>query len=473
MIPERNTDRMKLPERFLDNMKPILGTEYEAWLACYEEPSFQGLRINRRKLTTDQWGKISPYGTEAVPWTENGYYVAEELRPSKDAYYYAGLYYIQEPSAMAPAALLPVKPGARLLDLCAAPGGKSTELGARLQGRGILISNDISNSRARALLKNLELFGIPNICVTSEEPEKLADTFGAFFDGILVDAPCSGEGMFRKDPDLIKSWMERGPEYYAPIQKEILKQAVRMLRPGGHLLYSTCTFAREEDEAVIEQLLQESPEMELVPIPLWDGAKPGLEGQPVVRLFPHKIRGEGHFAAFLRKRETAEPGLQGSGNAKQSVSASAHGTCSADIRRLEQETDFLEWEGGFSEPFDRSRMMIKDNLVYLLPEEFDRGWRLRYLRTGLLLGEMKKKRFEPSQAAAMVLDSRDYSLVCSFDRGDDRAIRYLKGETIALEPEEQRKKGWALVCVDGFPLGWARYAGASLKNKYYPGWRWQ
>ena len=167
---------------------------------------------------------------------------------------------------MAPAALLPVEPGDRVLDLCAAPGGKSTELGARLKGQGLLVSNDISNSRAKALLKNLELAGVSNLCVTSETPEKLADVFGPFFDKILVDAPCSGEGMFRKDPDLIKSWQEHGPSYYAPIQRQILSQAVRMLKPGGYLLYSTCTFAACEDEDTVHWLLDQESELELMPL---------------------------------------------------------------------------------------------------------------------------------------------------------------------------------------------------------------
>lgn len=472
---------MRLPESFLENMKQLLGEDYDAWLASYEKRPFQGLRINQTKLDNSEWEAMGLYTTRRVPWTRNGYYCEDDSRPAKDAYYFAGLYYLQEPSAMAPAALLPVEPGDRVLDLCAAPGGKSTELGAKLLGEGLLVSNDISNSRARALLKNLELFGIPNICVTSETPEKLADTFGAYFDKILVDAPCSGEGMFRKDPDLIKSWQEHGPEYYAPIQKEILFQAVRMLKPGGMLLYSTCTFAKMEDEDVIDWILAECPDMEIVPVTLWEGAAAGLDGKPVVRLFPHRIEGEGHFAALLRKRipeedsteAAVEPITDSSGRKKKTPASTGKNPDAALIRQMEKESDFLEWEKLLKHPLDRSRMMIRDTFVYYLPDGFDRKWNLRYLRSGLLLGEWKKKRFEPSQAVAMVLQRREIAQTFSLKHDDERVIRYLKGETIFVEEHEHLAKGWNLVCVDGYPLGWAKFAGNSLKNKYYPGWRWQ
>lgn len=378
---------------------------------------------------------------------------------------------------MAPAAVLPVCPGDKVLDLCAAPGGKSTELGARLQGEGLLVSNDISNSRAKALLKNLELFGIPNICVTSETPEKLASVFGPYFDKILVDAPCSGEGMFRKDPDLIKSWLERGPEYYAPIQRQILKSAAAMLKPGGMLLYSTCTFAKLEDEDTIQWILEEEPDLELVPIEPWEGACGGFDGMPVIRLFPHKIEGEGHFLALLRKKSTQAPdGGKFSGSiGSDNRSGAASGKDSAQVRRLEQESDFGQWEAMLTQALDHSRIMVRDGMVYYLPKCFDRSWNLRYLRTGLLLGEWKKNRFEPSQAAAMALPMKEFSQTVSLSAEDDRTIRYLKGETVFPTPEESSglKKGWVLIGVDGYPLGWAKYTGSNFKNKYYPGWRWQ
>lgn len=441
-------------------MKTLLGEEYQAWLESFESLPAQGLRLNTSKIDIQTWESLLfSCCTGKIPWASHGYYYSGEARPAKHPYYYAGLYYLQEPSAMAPAEFLPITPGDKVLDLCAAPGGKSTELGAKLMGEGLLVSNDISNSRARALLKNLELFGIPNICVTSEAPGKLADTFGMYFDKILVDAPCSGEGMFRKDPDLVKSWEEHGPEYYAGIQREILLDAVRMLKPDGYLLYSTCTFAKEEDEDVVEWLLDQAADMELSELPLFDGACRGMDGQPVIRLFPHKIRGEGHFLALLHK--------------KAGEKAIDYGNHKKDFQTLEKSSDFFLFGQQLSWSFDPARLMVKQDMVYYLPEQFDCRWKLRYLRTGLLLGELKNGRFEPSQALAMVLKQTEFSNTVSFGCEDGRVVRYLKGETVSLHPDENVNRGWCLVCVDGYPLGWAKCTGGSLKNKYYPGWRWQ
>ena len=258
-----------LPQAFRQEMKSLLGEDYDAYLKSFEEPRSFGLRVNTLRLSVRECREKLSCRTEPVPWIDNGlFYDGDEVRLSKDPYYYAGLYYLQEPSAMTPAALLPVEPGDMVLDLCAAPGGKSTELGAKLKGKGMLVANDISTSRARALLKNLEVFGIPNICVTSEAPEKLSQSFPEFFDKILVDAPCSGEGMFRKDPQMVKDWLTKGPDYYCTIQKEITGEAVKMLRPGGYLMYSTCTFSTKEDEDVINWIFRNFPDMELQPLPL-------------------------------------------------------------------------------------------------------------------------------------------------------------------------------------------------------------
>lgn len=462
---------MKWPELFLERMKDLLNTEYDAWLKACEEPPVQGIRINPAKLTPQEWEAISPWEICPVIWNPYGYYCEPNSRPAKDIYYYAGLYYVQEPSAMAPAAVLQVQPGDRVLDLCAAPGGKSTELGARLKGEGLLVSNDISASRARALLKNLELAGITNCCVTAEEPGKLAETFGAYFDKILVDAPCSGEGMFRKEPELVKSWLERGPMAYVSLQREILKQAARMLKPGGEMVYSTCTFSPEEDEGAVDWLLEQMPELELAAIAPWEGAASGINGKPVIRLFPHRVRGEGHFIALLRRRKDAIK----DGAARKAEDAMPEGCRKKNPAAVFKTTDsnFAEWEKFLAQPFDRERMMVRDGQVYYLPADFDPGWRLRYLRTGLLLGSVSRGRFEPSQAMAMALKPGEYARTLSLKREDERIIRYLKGESIFLTEGESPLDGWVLVCVEHYPLGWAKAAGRGLKNKYYPGWRWQ
>nr|WP_279288678.1 RsmB/NOP family class I SAM-dependent RNA methyltransferase [Hungatella hominis] len=458
---------MKLSEEYLNRMRDLLGEEeFSAYLKSFDEERLYGLRVNTAKVTPEAFPELVSWDLKPVPWIPNGFYYEGTERPAKDPYYYAGLYYLQEPSAMTPAMLLPVEPGDRVLDLCGAPGGKSTELGVKLAGKGVLISNDISNSRAKALLKNLELWGISNICVTSETPDKLADVFGPWFDKILIDAPCSGEGMFRKDDDMVKSYEERGPEYYSEIQKEITDQAVRMLAPGGLLLYSTCTFSRCEDEEIICHILENHQEMELIRLPLFEGASGGIGLDGCIRLFPHKIKGEGHFISLLRKngggaQRTAAGIRERSRMEPQGKKASALPT---------ELTDFLAL---MNREFDGSRIMIKNDSVYYLPENFVPAKELRYLRTGLLLGELKNKRFEPGQALAMTLHAEEFRQTISWKKDDDRVIRYLKGETISLTPEEGPVKGWCLVCVDGYPLGFAKGTGMALKNKYYPGWRWQ
>lgn len=458
---------LKLSEEYLNRMRDLLGEEeFSAYLKSFDEERLYGLRVNTAKVTPEAFPELVSWDLKPVPWIPNGFYYEGTERPAKDPYYYAGLYYLQEPSAMTPAMLFPVEPGDRVLDLCGAPGGKSTELGVRLAGKGVLISNDISNSRAKALLKNLELWGISNICVTSETPDKLADVFGPWFDKILIDAPCSGEGMFRKDDDMVKSYEERGPEYYSEIQKEITDQAVRMLAPGGLLLYSTCTFSRCEDEEIICHILENHQEMELIRLPLFEGASGGIGLDGCIRLFPHKIKGEGHFISLLRKNgggaeRTAAGSRERSRTEPQGKKAPALPT---------ELTDFLAL---MNREFEDSRIMIKNDSVYYLPENFVPAKELRYLRTGLLLGELKNKRFEPGQALAMTLHAEEFRQTISWKKEDDRVIRYLKGETISLTPEEGPVKGWCLVCVDGYPLGFAKGTGMALKNKYYPGWRWQ
>ena len=191
--------------KYLDTMKEMLGEDFQAYLDSFNDSRLYGLRVNTLKITTEEFLKISPFDLKPIPWIENGFYFSEKDKPAKHPYYFAGLYYIQEPSAMTPANVLPIDEGDVVFDMCAAPGGKSTELGAKLNQTGLLITNDISNSRAKALLKNVEVSGIPNVCVLSEDPKKIANRFSTFFDKVLIDAPCSGEGMFRKDNKLIKS----------------------------------------------------------------------------------------------------------------------------------------------------------------------------------------------------------------------------------------------------------------------------
>lgn len=466
-------DYRELPADFLEKMRGLLNEEFEDYLACFSEPPHYGLRVNRLKCPPGEFAAACGWELLPVPWIDNGFYYNKELKPARHPWYYAGLYYLQEPSAMTPASLLPVKPGDRVLDLCAAPGGKSTELAAKLMGRGLLFSNDISNSRAKALLKNLELFGAGNICVSSETPEKLSLRFGEFFDKILIDAPCSGEGMFRRDSDMVKSYREKGPDYYSEVQYGIVKEAVKMLRPGGMLLYSTCTFDEKENEGVIRRLLSEHGDMHPVPLEKREGFVPGFGLTECVRLFPHKIRGEGHFIALLKKDGGEEKNLpSGAGRAETTSVPTGKGW----PKELNPVRMFLELT---TADWDPERIYRVGDTVYYLPEPFAGKGKaylknVRYLRTGLLLGELKKERFDPSQALAMFLRAEQFQDNFNMSAEDERVIRYLKGETVQLtENEVKAGKGWCLVCVDGWPLGFAKRQGGILKNKYYPGWRWQ
>lgn len=456
---------MNLPSAFTEKMKMILGAEYEKFQKSYEEPRNFGLRVNTAKISPAEFKKIAPFHLTEIPWVENGFYYEEQDFPSRHPFYYAGLYYLQEPSAMTPASRLPVSPGERVLDLCAAPGGKATELGARLLGEGLLVANDVSASRARALLKNIEVFGIPNSFLLNEVPSHISDEFEEYFDKILVDAPCSGEGMFRKDPDVAKAWDAQKPLACAKIQKDIILQAARMLRPGGMLLYSTCTFSPEENEQVIAYLLKERSDMRLENIKGYTGFSKGrpelADGNPelekCVRIWPHKMAGEGHFLALLKKEGEALP----SKDRKERVKISK-----AERKILEE---FFQDVSG---RIQVDQMEVRKGQAYWRSGFTDEQKGLTFLRNGLYLGELKKDRFEPGQAFAAALKKEEYASVLDFDPMDERVIRYLKGETILVDDVPvKRKKGWQLVCVSGYPLGWGKLSGGVLKNKYLASWR--
>ncbi|MCR5367465.1 NOL1/NOP2/sun family putative RNA methylase [Eubacterium ruminantium] len=465
---------MKLPSAFENNMIKMIGEEdFELYKEALAKTVRHALRVNTGKISVEDFIKICPAELTPVPWCKNGFYYDENVfQASKHPYYYAGLYYLQEPSAMLPAATLPVDEGDKVLDICAAPGGKSTELLQKINNKGFLVTNDISASRAKALVKNIEVFGGKNILITCETPDRLAEYFTEYFDKILIDAPCSGEGMFRKKNSMITAWSEERPAEFAAIQRSILKEAVKMLKPGGMLLYSTCTFSPLEDEDSVGYLLSLCSELSLVPIEKHDGFVPGNNDWSVyetdgidrtMHLFPHKVEGEGHYVALL-KRESND-------DYKPSVSLYM-----PEKTKINEET--AEFMSHVKMDFDTRRFEQLGDKLFYIPDGCPNCKGLRILRRGMFLGEIKKKRFEPSQAFSIMLTPDTFDTVLDLKNDDIRVSKYLRGETIDYDDTELKVTGkqkntnrYVLICVDGFSLGFGKLSNGSIKNKYLPGWR--
>lgn len=440
-----------LPQAFTERMQKMLQGEYDAFIQTFEESRYQALRLNALKKNAegDSAAQVLTSGEgfahlSPVSWAENGYYYEAGDQPGKHAYHEAGVYYIQEPSAMLPAELLQVLPGDHVLDLCAAPGGKSTQIAAKLQGKGLLISNEIHPARAKILSENVERMGIRNAIVTNESPAALEKVFPGYFDKIMVDAPCSGEGMFRKNEAASEEWSPENVSLCAARQDEILDCAAEMLRPGGRMVYSTCTFAEEEDEGSIARFLERHSDFELI---------------EQHRLWPHKVKGEGHFAAVLRKK----------GELDEYKPACVNG-----FAKLLTEKELGEYLTFRKETLKKTAyactqstyIRFGDNL-YLVPEEMPNLKGLKVLRPGLHLGECKKNRFEPSHALALSMSPAEVNYVWNLDSKDMTVLSYLNGQTFPAEGE----KGWYLICVDGFSIGWGKLAGGIMKNHYPKGLR--
>ena len=439
-----------LPEAFLTRMQQLLGIEYRDFLRSFDRPLQKGLRLGEKGR-----GLELPFGLQPVPWAENGYTYDPETRPGKHPYHEAGAYYLQEPSAMAPAAMLDARPGERVLDLCAAPGGKATQMAAAMGGKGLLVANENHPKRAKILSRNIERMGIANALVLNMHPGELAVRFPAFFDRILVDAPCSGEGMFRKEEAAVTDWSEETVAMCAARQTEILRSAAGMLRPGGVLCYSTCTFAPEEDEGAMARFLSEYPEFSPVEItaPWFSPARPEW-AQPRddrvalgFRLWPHKLHGEGHFLMLLKKAGEEDP---------------AETTHPAGIKMPPELADFLrELEITLPE----GNLIAFGSSLYLTPPDCPELRGLKTLRPGLELGALKKGRFEPAHALALWLGTCARTMDLSADAPE--VMRYLRGDVIPGD-----RKGWTLITVDGISLGWAKGSGGQMKNHYPKGLRW-
>lgn len=427
-----------LPEAFLQRMEAQLGSEYPAFLESLERPRAVALRFNPMKGERP----VLPFVGAPVPWEPDGFYYDPETRPGLHVYHEAGVYYLQEASAMAPVALLNPKPGERVCDLCAAPGGKTTQIAGRMLGQGFLVCNEINPKRAKILSRNIERMGVANALVTNEHPETLASRFPGFFDRVLVDAPCSGEGMFRKEEAAVTDWSQETVLMCARRQREILDSAARLVRPGGRLVYSTCTFAPEEDEETVAAFLESHPEFTPEPVEApW--FVPGENAS--YRMWPHKLLGEGHFAAVLRKTQ-GESG---------EVPACPGERCPKAWESFAKELDITLPEG---------KAVSFGQSLYWAPMELPELNRLKVLRPGLELGTERKGRFEPAHALALWL--KTCAVTESFPPESPEMKAYLHGDVVP-----SGKKGWCLVQAGGYAIGWGKGDGSVLKNHYPKGLR--
>ncbi len=427
----------KLPQRFLDDMKELLMDEYDDFIKSYDEPKTTGLRINTLKINKEELLNLNLYNLTPIPWADEGFYYDEEVdRPGKSPLHESGAYYLQEPSAMSVVPHLDIKEGDKVLDMCAAPGGKSTYILSKLNDTGLLVSNEINSTRIRALGENLERFGARNCIITNTDSNNLRKVFTGYFDKIVIDAPCSGQGMFRKDEVAIEDWSYAKVLECQSIQKDIIRDGYDMLKNGGVLVYSTCTFAKEENEDVINEFISEYENAKLI---------------EMQRIWPHKVSGEGHFVAKIQKLENEDCNVK-----------------YIKIKNNDKEVkDYREFEKKFLNISVESRFDIRGENLYLLPEEHPDTKKLKVLRYGLHLGMLKKNRFEPSHALSHYLKMEDVKNVENFSVQDDKILDYLRGNTI----ETGKSRGWVLVCVEGIGLGWGKESNGILKNHYPKGLR--
>lgn len=452
---------MVLPQDFKDKMQSLLKDEFEDFLKGYEKDNFYSLRINTLKAAAKDVTDKNIFDFTPVKWCPTGYYYPGNQRPGRHSYHHAGVFYIQEASAMSVAECADIHPREKVLDLCAAPGGKSTQLAAKLNGQGILVSNEIVPNRAKILSQNMERMGVKNAVVTNESPEKLEKYFKNYFDKIVVDAPCSGEGMFRKEPAVVNEWSLAQVEVCANRQGHILESAHKMLADGGLIVYSTCTFSPEENEMTVDSFLQKHPEYILVKpdihshfsagVPDWCESK-NTELTKTMRLFPHKIDGEGHYVAVLQKTSGE--------NCKMKTAKAV-----TDKKLLQPYFDF---EKKFLKNTSFDNFALFGENLYSMPHDCPDLSGVKVLRCGLHLGEIKKGRFEPSHSLAMALKKADVKQSVDYSCDSDEILRYLKGEALDIAEDY---KGWCLVCTDGYSVGWAKVSDGTAKNHYPKGLR--
>ncbi len=446
---------MNLPEQYLENMKILLKEEFNMYIDSLNKPKYNGIRINNQKISDEDFFKLIGKSLKKVPWSTSGYYIDNKEDFSKSPFYSAGLYYIQEPSAMTVGSLIPIQEGDFVLDLCSAPGGKATAIADRLKGTGFLVANDISPSRAKALVKNIEMMGISNCAITCDTHKKLEAVFNDYFDKIVVDAPCSGEGMFKTDTTAIIDWDETTNDKYQEIQLDILNSAKNMLKSGGIISYSTCTFSTKENEIVIDKFLSDNPDFEIIPI---DNNKFGFSGGLLVnpknssvnlstRIFPHKILGEGHFMCLLKRN----------GNpSKRAVEK-----INIDKKLSEMIKIYKDFEKQYMNITLDGRFIYHEDSLFLVDEAFIDLKKTRTMRSGFLIGDIKNKKFKPSQNLSAILNKNTFKNCINLVENDKNIEKYLKGETI----EAICNDGYVLICIESFALGFGVSKNNKIKNK--------
>ena len=466
----------ELPEVFLKRMADLLGDEFIAFRACLHQSPSTGIRVNTLKISPQIFTDLISYKLSPVPWCSDGFTVDELpveagiIPPGRHPYHSAGLYYLQEPSAMAAGEILSPQPGEKILDLAAAPGGKSTHLAALMENTGLLVANEIHPKRVWDLAENLERCGVTNAIITNESPQRLAEHFGDFFDRVLLDAPCSGEGMFRKSERARKDWKPGSANSCAIRQSAILEQAAQLVKPGGSLVYTTCTFSPEENEGVIVGFLDKHPEFDIKTIrqvsglvpskPEWIGLPQSHKINRAMRIWPHQTSGEGHFIAYLRKNERHDNKSQPLGKKPETSSRGSHKPKDASPTRAIL-NEFTRTNLSFS--FENQQIHSFGSYVYCIPGGTPALSGLKVIHPGWWLGTIQKERFLPSHALAMGIRAGQARNILSLQTGDRQLSAYLGGESFTSPGEN----AWVLVTVDGYPIGWGKRVQNVIKN-YYP-----
>lgn len=446
----------KLPSKFKEDMRDLLGSEYDDFIDSYNDEKTSSIRLNTLKMNQDDFEKLNLFeinlAEDKIKWANEGYYISLDKRPSMNPLFDAGLYYIQEPSAMSVVGQSEIDMGDYILDMCASPGGKSTYILSKLDNSGFLVSNEFNKSRLKALGENLEKFGAINSLITNMSSKELLKFFKGYFDKIFIDAPCSGQGMFRKDEYAIEDWSEDKVDQCCSIQEELMTDAYYMLKDQGTIIYSTCTFTKSENEEIVNNFLCKFKNTELIYMD---------------RIWPHKEKGEGHFCAKIKKLNTNDNMDEEFMNKNNKKSKKKNKPCDYKCKEFEEfSSKFLKDD--YSKFIKKKYKFIdRSGLLYIFPKEIEVEDMPKTLRKGLLLGKILKNRFEPAHSFAMILNKNKVKNYIDFKYDNENISRYLSGQSIATNAS----RSWTLVCVNGIGLGWAKESNGQLKNKYPKGLR--